>query len=338
MFSMFTTTGIGSLPHIEPSEACKLILESVDIPFWPQLPKAGFRQSMIAQYSEDMPFLRLDVARERVWFEREDEGELSRFYEKFIMPIGSPISSEFANGFYEMENMVSQRRFSCFKGHVTGPLTFTLDIKESNGRFLYFDEELREVALMLLEAKARWQIERLRAFADNVVIFIDEPMLSALGSSVYLGVSQEETGRLLASMIERIKNAGAIVGIHCCGKADWELVFDSKPDIVNFDSYSYFNTIVLYHEKIRDFIEGGGWLSWGSVPTGQEIKNEDFSGVWKIFMDNLDSLGRYIDIKTVVQRSMLTPSCGTGGLTVEEAKKVFAILKQLKSALVDKFC
>ncbi len=58
MFSPFLTTGIGSLPHTDPEEACGLVLATFDIPFWPQLPKLSFRESMIPQFSEGMPFFK----------------------------------------------------------------------------------------------------------------------------------------------------------------------------------------------------------------------------------------------------------------------------------------
>ena len=60
MFQSFNTTGIGSLPHTDPVEACKIILDSVDIPFWPQLPHRSFLESMVPMYSEGFPFIRIE--------------------------------------------------------------------------------------------------------------------------------------------------------------------------------------------------------------------------------------------------------------------------------------
>src|SRR4030042_637518 len=67
----------------------------------------------------------------------------------------------------------------------------------SKGRPIYFDEELREISLMLLKAKIRWQIDFLKPYAENIILFVDEPILSALGSTSYIGVKPEETKRLL---------------------------------------------------------------------------------------------------------------------------------------------
>ena len=81
MFTPFSTTGIGSLPHRDPVEACRLVLQTFDIPFWPQLPALSFFESMIPQYSEGMPFLKIDEEREKIWVERDGGDALSQFYE-----------------------------------------------------------------------------------------------------------------------------------------------------------------------------------------------------------------------------------------------------------------
>ncbi len=279
MLLRFATTGIGSLPHEDARRACELIQESCTIPFWPQFPRLAFEQGMVAQYTEGFPAIRIDTQKQRIWVDKNDSESISRFYETYTEHAAIPISPQWATGLVEMERHVFGRRFPCFKGHVTGPLTFTLGIKDNDGKDIYYDEELREIALMLLAAKARWQVQRLKEFAQQVIIFIDEPMLSALGSSSYLGISTDEAFGLLRRIIGDIKAAGAITAIHCCGKADWEMVFDTGIDIVNFDAYTYFDTLNLYHERIAQHIAGGGLLAWGIVPTTDDIKHESSDSI-----------------------------------------------------------
>ncbi|MCX8031525.1 MAG: hypothetical protein N3A59_08125, partial [Thermodesulfovibrionales bacterium] len=87
-------------------------------------------------------------------------------------------------------------------------------LKDPYGRLIYFDDELREVASLILQAKARWQIEIFKQFCDEVIIFIDEPILSAIGGSSYLSVNPEEILRLLKDIVSAIEKAGGIAGIH----------------------------------------------------------------------------------------------------------------------------
>ena len=55
MLNPLLTTGIGSLPHTDADEACRLILKSFDIPFWPQLPHLSYYEDMYVQAAEHFP-------------------------------------------------------------------------------------------------------------------------------------------------------------------------------------------------------------------------------------------------------------------------------------------
>jgi methionine synthase II (cobalamin-independent) len=203
-------------------------------------------------------------------------------------------------------------------------------LKDHTGKPVYFDEEFREISLMLLKAKTRWQIDQLKPHAERVIIFIDEPILSALGSSSYLGVSDIEASRLLKELIDVIRSEGGISGVHCCGNADWPLVIKCGPDIINFDAYDYTETIALYPEEFRDFLEKGGYLAWGIIPTSEAIAGETPESIKKRFQQGVEKLSLHIPGDLIFSNILLTPSCGTGSRTVEETLKVFQLLIRLK--------
>lgn len=330
----FSTTGIGSLPHRNPEEACDLILRTFDIPFWPQLPGRSFKESMIVQYSEGMPYIRTNEKEQEAWVIRDGSDELERFYESCDENSKIAISEDYASGLHAFLRRIKGRRFGILKGHVTGPLTFSLGLKDSYGRLVYFDEELREIASMLLRAKARWQIDILRQHSDNVIIFIDEPILSAVGSSAYLGVDSGEALRLLKDNVAAIEDAGGISGIHCCGRADWTTVIKSGVRIISFDAFEYFDTLAIYHEEIKDFLQGGGYLAWGIVPTSESINSVDIEKLMAMMSNNLEKLYRHVSPELVNSRILLTPSCGTGSRSIEETIKVFQLIMRLKEAMV----
>lgn len=330
VFLPFDTTGIGSLPHINPEEACRLVLETFDIPFWPQLPQLSFREFMIPQFAEGMPFVKIDEQRDSVWLERNGSDALMKFYETYSDDLRLPVSEKFAEGLYTFLNLLKGKHLRLIKGQITGPLTFTLGLKDSQGKPAFFDEELREICLLVLKAKVRWQIDILKSFSDNVIIFIDEPILSAIGSSSYLGVNPDEVLRLLKDTSETIKQEGAIPGIHCCGKADWPLVINSEISIISFDAYDYVETISIYPPDFARFLENGGYLAWGIVPTTDAIKGEDVLSIKKRFDEGILMLSKSISPELLRSHILLTPSCGTGSLSIEETLKVFDILKKLK--------
>lgn len=229
--------------------------------------------------------------------------------------------------------MIKGRRFKILKGHVTGPLTFTLGLKDNYGRFVFFDEELREISLMLLKAKARWQIDMLKQYANNVIIFIDEPILSAIGSSSYFGVNSDDVSRLLKELVSTIKEAGAISGMHCCGRADWPMVIKSGVEVVSFDAFEYFDTFAIYHEDIKKFLENRGYLAWGIVPTSDAVKSVDDKYLKTLIDNNLKKLCDHVPSELVNSHIILTPSCGTGSRSIKETIKVFQLVMRLKEAM-----
>jgi hypothetical protein len=330
MFRSFSTTGIGSLPHTDPIEACNLILDSVDIPFWPQLPHRSFHELMVPQYSEGFPFIRIEG--EDVFVNSAPVETLSRFYEAVAAGDGFPISESYAAGLYAFVDILkrSGRHYPMVKGHITGPLTFSLSLTDSDKRPMFFDEEMRELSLELLKGKVSWQIDQLRPFADEVLIFVDEPILSALGTSTYVGVSTEEASRMLRVIVEHIRDCGGRAGIHCCGKADWPLVLQTAPDVFNFDSYYFWDTLGIYPDEVTAYIEGGGYIAWGVVPTTDIIGSVELAGLKEQLERGLTSLERSgIDPAMLRKQSLITPSCGTGSLNLDDAVKVFRLLREL---------
>jgi len=331
MLGGFHTTGIGSLPHTEPEEACRVVFDSVDIPFWPQLPHRSFHELMVAQYSEGFPFIR--IKGEDMYVERSDGDAIASFYEAIAERKGFPISEEYAAGLYAFLDLLRHRArgLEVVKGHITGPLTFTLSLTDTNKRPIFFDEELRELSLELLKGKVRWQIDVLGQYADKVVIFIDEPILSALGSSTYIGVDTGIAVRMLRELVTHIQDSGAVAGIHCCSKGDWHLVLSTGPDLLSFDAYYYWDSLGIYPEEIRGFIDRGGIMAWGIVPTTEAIRDVTIKALQEQLERGISSLRRLgIPYETLSRQSMLTPSCGTGSMRVEDAERVFELLRDLR--------
>ncbi|MCX8031526.1 MAG: hypothetical protein N3A59_08130, partial [Thermodesulfovibrionales bacterium] len=107
----FSTTGIGSLPHRNSYDACELILRSVDIPFWPQLPNLSFREYMITQFSEGMPFVKMNEQDNSLWVIRDGSDELDRFYESYNEKTKIAISEDYAAGLHAFMKLIKWKKF-----------------------------------------------------------------------------------------------------------------------------------------------------------------------------------------------------------------------------------
>ena len=326
MIKPFSTTGIGSMPQREPFKACDLIIGSFDIPFWPQLPKLSSKELMIPQFSEGLPGIIIEDDR---FYLKKNDDLIAEWLSNYSDETESPISKEFASGLYKMKEIVREQKFEIFKGQITGPLTFTLSLKDEEGKPVYFDETLRELILMNLKAKAKWQFNFLKTFSKSVIIFIDEPILQALGTSAYISVEQAEAMRLIDELASYIKNLGAKVGLHCCGRADWREILNLSIDILSFDAYFFFDFFKIYKEEINQFLSRGGYIAWGFVPTTDDLREIEDDKIITNALLKIDEIGK--EIPLIYQKSLLTPSCGMGSLDEKDSLRVCSILKSLKS-------
>ena len=344
-------TATGSLPHPDAEKALDVILGSIpDAPIWPQLPKLGLREQMEVQYSEGLPRVVIDEAKSRMHFDASGDysEDLATFYEGYMAAeesgdySGAAISPAFSAGIPALEARLKAlggtRPF--VKCQTTGPLSFALTIVDENKRAIYYNEEFIDVIVKGLAMKCRWQIQKFKPFAENVICFIDEPILSAFGSSTYVSVQRDDVIARLGEVVEAVHAEGALAGVHCCGNTEWSLLVDAGVDIVNFDAFDFGETIALYPEHIkRHLVENKNALAWGVAPTSPKIRDESVESLVARFERMADNLSQKagIDKGIIAEQALITPSCGTGSLEVQDAERVFKLLGETSAALKQKY-
>lgn len=338
-------TAIGSVPHEDPERAISMILDALPVaPHWPQMPMRGFREGMNLQYLEGFPCVVIDPEKEKAHFDTSGEylTGVERFYEDYMAAEGGgsldpfAVSDAFSTGIRRMEETLRARslRFPFLKLQVTGPLTLGLSLTDESKRLVGYNEILADVLVKGVAMKARWMIERFRPFGDRMIVFFDEPILSGFGSSTFVSLSRDEVMAKMNELVGSIRTTGAIVGTHCCGNTDWGMLLETGLDMVNFDAYDYFEALSLYPSAIQDFFARGGILAWGIVPTSEKIDGAGVDDLERELHTRVDRLAaKGIDRDLVLSRMILTPSCGTGSMTVERSEKVYRTLAGLTERL-----
>ncbi|MBA3017663.1 MAG: hypothetical protein FP811_05865 [Desulfobacteraceae bacterium] len=339
---------IGSLPMDDHTEAVKLVFSyTPEIPLWVQLPVYK-EEGMIAQFLSGLPGLMIEKERACIDTSAGGFGEdLLKFYEDYIAVVegGSDLSgSRFAltkdgaAGFFEFTKQlkVVSVPLVAVKGQITGPVTFCTGMNDQNGKAIFYDEQIRDAAVKLLALKARWQVRELSKFGVPVIIFFDEPALAGFGSSAFISITKDEVAKCFNEVIEAVHSEGGLAGIHVCANTDWSLVLGSSADIVSFDAYSFFDRFILYSDHIRKFVESGRILAWGIVPTSktEDVEKETVDSLvikWEDKVRELESLG--FDRSKILAQSLITPSCGTGSLSLENAKKVLRLTREVSDML-----
>ena len=346
-------TGIGSMPYDDVDYAVQTSLAKVSAaPFWPQLPKRGLNEQMEIQYSEGMPNAVIDREKGRMYFDTSSDysDSFAQFYENYMTAMdpdegngdcsSMAISPAFSAGLHAFENALKNNggKRPFVKLQTTGPCSFALTIVDENKRAIYYNEEFRDMIVKALAMKCRWQIQKFKPYAENIICFIDEPILSGFGSSTYVSVTREDVVAHLNENIEAVHADGALAGIHCCGNTEWSILIDAGVDIVNFDAFEFGETIAMYADSVKAHLEKGGMLAWGVIPTSTAIREQTVDTMCAQFekvMDNLAAKG--IDKDLIVKQALVTPSCGTGSMESADADKVFDLLKDTSAAMRAKY-
>jgi len=334
----FMATGIGSVPFLDIETTCREICRQVPfMPFWPQFVQRSHLEDMIIQYSEGLPLLEVNAEERSLFCPLSDQKEtdLVRFYEQFFAHDVErfAVSREYAPGLYAILELMDKGDADpgpYIKGQTVGPVTFTAGVKDLKGRSILYDPELSEAMTKGLAIKALWQVKKLASLGKKPVIFLDEPYLSGFGSA-FSPVQRHEVVDMLRMVIDYLKeNTDVLIGIHCCGNTDWSMIFETGVDIINFDAFEFMDHFLLYKDDIVRFVERGGTIAWGIIPTagftGDESVDSLFSRLKKGFM-RVNQWG--VDLDLLARRSILTPACGMGTMSVDHAEKAMELLSHL---------
>jgi len=345
-------TWVGSLPFDDHGEAVRLMAaHTPEIPVWIQLPCYSV-EGMIDQFLPGMPGVAYQG--ERRFVRTNDElfqDDILLFYEEYIGVMEKKASladSRFAltldtaPGFFKFIKYLDglENKPAAVKGQITGPFTFSTSVKDQDGRAVFYHPDLRDVSVKCIAAKARWQVSQLKKYGVPVLIFLDEPGLAGFGTSAFISVSREDIEASLGEVVAAIHEQGGLAGIHVCANTDWSLILESQADVVSFDAYSFFDKFILYGKEIKEFIQRGGILAWGIVPTGNiawvdQESADSLYDRWKEQLRQVAGLG--LDRGKVIEQTLITPSCGAGSLPVGQALKVIQMTQELSKKIQRNF-
>lgn len=339
---------IGSLPLTDHVEACQLVLEyTPQIPLWIQLP-AHKQEGMVAQFMPGLPGICSTADRVYIDTDQDNfENDILKFYEDYMAVVDGDsdlpesrfsLSEETARGFFVFVESLKGLSSPpiAVKGQITGPFTFCTGILDQNKKAIIYDAQLKDAAVKLLALKSRWQVQQLKQFDCPVIIFLDEPALAGFGSSEFISISRDDIAQSLAEVIAAVHAEDGLAGVHVCANTDWTLVLDSAADIVSFDAYSYFDRFILYSDPIKAFLDAGKMIAWGMVPTlkADELANattESLVNQWHQKAVQVEKLG--IDSDRLITQSLITPSCGAGSLSIQQALKVLKLTREVSEQI-----
>ena len=177
------TTAMGILPHTNLEAALALAL-SVDIPFWPQLPKVSYYEDMYVQASEGLPGIFLDLENQQITL------DTARFYDELLTyaeasqdPEFFALSPDYSTVFRRFLSLDLRDRVA-IRGQMIGPISFGLKVTDEARKPIIYNSDVKAILFEFLAGKINRQLAELQAVHPNAFVWLDDPGLEFIFSSL----------------------------------------------------------------------------------------------------------------------------------------------------------
>ena len=315
------TTSVGSLPHRDRREAIEFVLERTpELPAAPTLPALEPLEMMIPQALWGVHGV--DIG---------DDG-LCRVDDYSVLdpcrPVGDPelLGRPFET--WRMFLAAIAGRTSPIKLQLTGPITTGLVLVDAGVP--------PELAFQVSAQAVTQRTRSLIALADRLapgvgrLIMFDEPsMVGGLRSE--LMASADQIVDLLSGALAAAES-GATTGVHVCGSADWRLVLQAGPQVLSMPVGA---DVTASAGAIGSFLERGGWIAWGAVPTDGPM-GEKPSRFWRqLSAQWCELVQNGCDPVLLRRQALVTPVCGLAMHDEVQADHVFGLCRALSEKIHD---
>ncbi|NLI83551.1 MAG: hypothetical protein GX443_17995 [Deltaproteobacteria bacterium] len=330
------TTAMAVMPHTNVERALETALQ-LDIPFWPQLPNLNYYEDMYVQAAEHFPGILLDVEQRTLRFSmdkflEEIEETLARMDDPAVFDI-----SEAYSVVYHRFLTLDLSRRPAVRGQLEGPVSFGFNVLDQDRRPILFHDTVRPFMFDFMARRINVQLERLKRLNPNAFMFVDEPGLQFVFSALS-GYGEVKARQDLDGFLAQVVRPR---GIHLCGNPDWDFLLGLDMDIVSLDVYTNGEVFSSYNGAIRRFLDRGGVIVWGIVPTGMEnFEKESVESLEAQLEDIWESLGRKgIDRDRLLSRSLLSPAtcCLINPDREKTVEKAFDAVLRLSRRLREKY-
>ncbi|HTU29166.1 MAG TPA: hypothetical protein VMF07_07275 [Solirubrobacteraceae bacterium] len=292
---VLATTGVGSLPFVEPADAIAHVTGAYQVPFCPQLPHRD--GDMIQEWLGSDP--------SRCGWSPDRDRERPVAWDAFVAQMRDDPP---AHGMVKLQ--------------VTGPVTLAIALERACAR-RGLSAAARELAAEIatwLAAGAAGQVGELEALGVHPILVVDEPGLAAAGLS-----------REHAAIWDPLRAAAGNWGVHVCGAVPWSLVDEVEPDVLSFD-LTRGALEPPARQTLDRLVRRGGRVLWGAV---DPVRPGDVETAAARLIAAMFSLGELRPASHVVVASLVSPACGSGRLSLEGELRLAATLDAVAGVVRD---
>jgi hypothetical protein len=313
-----TATAIGSLPHRDARTAAALVLRCLpELPAAPELPKRSPYESLIVRWAAAIPEL-----------EVESDGAITVHAPACDEPVNAVLDRDSHDGLLTFLDVASEQPAppARMKVQTVGPLTLGVALVRAGvprgHAFVRAVEAARAWARTL-----RREVDR-RLPGVDVVMFFDEPSL-VLWRSDDPPLDRETATDFLSAALAA---PHCTTGVHVCGAGDVRLALDAGPDVVAVDVGEVRVDDAVAYAR---FLEGGGAVAWGAVPTDRPV-GECAAPLWKALANVWCELTRRgCDPIQLRNQALVTPACGLAGHGPSQAERAMRLAREIGLRVLD---
>ena len=300
-------TGIGGLPHRDAAAAASFVLRAMELPSIPPLPRRSPAEGSIAQAMVGMRGITVG----QYGSIAVDAG--------LVDPLAPIVTDLDHDAFVGFRTFLAQAQALGHVGPVkwqfVGPVTFGIALMRAG-----------VPANIAFESAVRCVRSRLQHLLDSVaqalpqsqqLVFIEEPALAELMQPGF-PIAPDTAIDLVSGALAAVEGS-AVPGLHVCGLSDIASQLAAGPTILSLpvcpevaDSAGY----------LARFIEQGGYVAWGVVPTTGPIVSSAERPWRQLCALWCELVQRGVDPTVLRQQAIMTPQCGLASHTPAVAERV----------------
>ena len=185
------------------------------------------------------------------------------------------------------------------KLQVTGPLTLATALERGTASRTAVVVMAAEISSWLAAAVG----DQMRSLADlglATLLMIDEP-----------GLAGAHRAGATPAVWDALRAVAPAWGLHVCGEVAWRLVDAADPDVISYDLVR-FGCVPAARKVIQRLMRRGGRIMWGAVDPAA-VEPASWTAA-RVAAAARSVAGRRWRTADVLEASLLSGACGTGGL------------------------
>lgn len=320
---------LGSLPYRSASQAIAQIRKTTnELLAWPQLPQRSFREGNLSQAALGLPGLVIEATQGLVFVDPVRAlTELDRLDLAYLRHDISyaALAPDDISGLSEIQRQPeSVRDAYALKGQMMGPISLAAQLTDNQARPLIYETLFFEAIIHHLHLRAAWHVSQLVELNGATIMCLDEPFLEAMSHS-FLPISWEQAQAAIEEVFSAI---GGYRALYAGGQIDWARILHWSIDMIIADTHNYHDAFVSAGTHLIDFLERGGTIGLGMIPTDVELLQhatpEQLAHRVELLLESFVSYG--INKHTFLNHSILTTQDSLGFLNEEMAEHAMQLL------------